>query len=237
MPKSKRKNNKRGGGGSNTVDRYVVNSHKMTGSTTQINPSDFKSPSANRWMLTQSPPKNFAQQIHWVELTYSTVLGASSTGPTEANAYFNANFFNGFSDFSDCFDAYCLYSVTCAYVSIASGSTSGPPIRLHTAIDYDNTTNIGLPTIMEFTSYQLDVLVATGNTSAIRYVKPAVAIQVQNATTGLPVPGAIGRCWLDMAYSGTAHYGIRQIVDQFPTNTSSAVNVNYTGLFGFRYNN
>lgn len=225
MPKSKRSKGRKGG--SRNPDQTIINSHKATGSTTNMVTSDMTF-SRQNFNIIQRPPKNFLTMTYWAEISYDVILASSSSGPTEQNVYFAASSFPEFTDFSSCFDQYCIYSVTATYVNISGGVQ-----RLLTAIDFDSVDPKGKTGIQGFASYNLTVFSNTGGTSLVRYLKPCIAPQV--TSSNLPVAGGIARAWLDVGYANVQHYGLRQLVDQ-STNGSSVINASYTAVFGFRNN-
>jgi hypothetical protein len=97
------------------------------------------------WLLNQTPPRDLRSQIYWIQGKRQTTVTISNSVPTESNFSFQ------FQDLVDLyllttyFDQYCIYSVT---VNITpdfegAGSTLYTFGSVATAIDYDNTTNLG----------------------------------------------------------------------------------------------
>jgi len=230
MTKNKRGRRSSGRKTKDSVDSMIVNSHKATGSTTTVVQSDLTMRRQN-FNIIQNPPRQLSNQIYWVQLSYDQQLGASATGPTEVNTYWTAGNFPEFSDFTSCFDQYCIYSVTTTFTNMANNTTA-QAIRLYTAIDYDSVTAVGKTGIFGFSSFQFTSLAIGGNTSLIRYVKPCLAPQV--TSSNVPVPGGIGRAWVDCGYSGIQWYGLRTIIDQWVATATGVVEMSFTAVFGFR---
>jgi len=207
----------------------IINSHKATGSNTTIVQSDvtFKRQNFN---LVQTPPRQLSNQTYWIQSSTDFQLSASGTGPTEANFTFSGGALADFSDYSSCFDQYCIYSVTCIFSFMANAAQ---PIRLLTAIDYDSVANVGKLGIMEFGTYEFASLSNNGNTSLIRYIKPCIATS-QNTSLAIPLPSGVSRAWIDCAYSSIAHYGLRTVVDQWIATANQVVELNFTYVLGFR---
>jgi len=216
---------KRGGKGSN-VDANIINSHKATGSTTNVVRSDLTTRRQN-FNIIGSPPKNFFTQTFWNEFTIDTQLSVNAISVGEANFSFTAAQFPGTTSFLAAFDQYCIYSVTCTYSLIQSADLI---IRIYTAIDYDSVTNIGKAGIQAFSTFNYTNL--TQNDSLVRYLKPCIAPQVTSSS--LPVAGGISRAWIDSGYSSVAHYGLRNVIDIGATSINSIINLSFTAVFGWR---
>jgi len=215
---------------STAVDRSIIGSAKATGSTTNVVASDLLLKRQNFNIVT-SPPKTLGNQSYWAKLSLDILFNMSSISVTESNFAFLASSFNGFANAASFFDQYCIYSVVLTFVS---NMTTGAAVHIMTAIDYDNIANIGVAGIQSFTSFNESVLGGNGADSLIRYIKPCVAPQV--TSSNLPVAGGLGRLWLDVAYPGVQHYGIRVVLPIGASTTSGAVGCTVTAIFGFRNN-
>jgi len=228
MP-SKRGSRRSGKTKNYNVDREIVNSHKLTGSTTTIVASDLNMRRQN-FNIVQRPPKNIGNQIFWCQFSTQTQLSVSGTTFVESNQTFTLNLWPEYTQATAFFDQYCIYAVCCQYSYIGNATT---PVRVHTAIDYDSVTAVGsVSGIQNFGTYAL--LVITQDTSGERFIKPCIAPQV--TSSNVPVPGGIGRSWIDSAYPAVAHYGLRMITDTWVSTASNVVNVVYTAICGFRNN-
>jgi hypothetical protein len=217
---------------SSAVDSLIMSSAKATGSTTNIVSSDLRLKRQN-FNIVQAPPRSLGDQTFWARLSLADLpFNVSSTGITENNLAFNASSFNGFSNAASFFDQYCIYAVTVTYSSTLSGSG---PIHIYTAIDYDSIANVGIAGIEAFTSFNETILGGNGQDSLVRFLKPCIAPQV-TSSSNLPVAGGVGRSWLDAAYPSVNHYGIRMILNQYPSSVTGAVNGTVSAVFGFRNN-
>lgn len=187
------------------------------------------------WMLTQTPPKSIRNQIYWIQGKLQTQLTISNSVPTESNYPFQ------FADLVDLvglaafFDQYCLYSVT---VNITpdfegAGSTLYTFGSCVTAIDYDNTTNLGVrDKVLAFSSAVVTEL-NTGQ-SVQRYIKPCVAPALYS--TGASLSGyGVSRMWVDSNVTTVPHYGFRSF---FVSNTVNGLSVtnDFTYIVGLRNN-
>jgi len=217
-----------GRGGKGNVDAMIVNSHKATGTTTNVVRSDLSSRRQN-FNIVSPPPKNFFTQTFWCELTIDTQFSVNAISIGEANQLFTAALFPGTTAFLAAFDQYCIYMVTATYSLIQSADLI---VRIYTAIDYDSVTNIGKSGIQQFSTFNYTSL--TQNDSLVRVVKPCIAPQV--TSSNLPVPGGIGRAWLDSGFPNVSHYGIRNVIDVGASSIANIINVSYTAVFGWRNN-
>jgi len=231
MPK---KNRRRAGGktGKSSTDAEIVNSHKATGSTTNVVVSDLMLKRQN-FNIVQRPPKQLSNQIFWCELSTDDMVSLSNTAVTEINVTFAASSFNGFSNAATFFDQYCIYAVTVTLATLVVEASFGA-IQCYTAIDYDSSANIGKAALQGYSSFNYTSLGPGGQSSLIRFVKPCIANQV--TSSNLPVPGGVVRQWLDVAYPSVAHYGLRNIFDIYSANVTNAVHRVYTAVVGFRNN-
>jgi len=238
--KGGRRNRRRGTGsssGENSVDKSIINSHRVTGSTTTIVQSDLTQKRQN-FNLVSRPPRNISNQIYWVELSNDSQLRVSSTGISEVNFAFQCSNISTFANLAACFDQYCLYSVTASFSSMSFAGTTGvnAPFRLYTAIDYDSNSALGSKLLLQgYGSFEFAALAQDGASSFIRYVKPCLSY-AQESSALLPVPSGILRAWIDSAYPSITHYGIRTIVDTYPSTISAAIEVSFTYVLGFRNN-
>jgi len=228
-PKSRRAKGKRAGAKSgNSVDRLMTGLARATGSTTTVIPADMNQRRQN-FNLVQSPPKNFMTMIYWVRESVAAPISLASTTTvvSENNFSFTLNSLSNVSSLTTVFDQYCIYSVTVTftYGSINTGFLA--PLDLYTAIDYDNTTNIGLSGIQNFASYNESIIVP--GTSLVRTVKPCVALA---AYTGAFTGYTTGRVWIDCNSTTVNHYGLRTIIGIAGSALALSVSTSY--IVGFR---
>jgi len=189
-----------------------------------------------RWLLTETPPMNISNQIHWVKATSQFARqSVSNTVQTEANFSFALSDLNGVVGLSGFFDQYCIYSVTCSLTPnyiVGSSNTQGFG-SLCTAIDYDNIANLGTITAVAAfgTSNMMELSMGV---SVQRFIKPAVATALYSGSAFSNF--GIGRTWVDSVNTSTPHYGIRSI---YANNQVSGLIVDYdfTYVVGFRNNN
>jgi len=217
---------------SSAVDSLIMSSAKATGSTTNVVSSDLRLKRQN-FNIVSTPPRSLGNQTFWARLSLADLpVNASSTGIVENNLTFNASSFYGFSSAQAFFDQYCIYAITATFSSTLSGSA---PLHVYTAIDYDSIANIGIAGIQQFTSFNETILGGNGADSLVRFLKPCIAPQITNSSN-LPVAAGVGRSWLDSAYPSINHYGLRIIVNQYPSSVTGALNVTVSAVFGLRNN-
>jgi hypothetical protein len=172
-------------------------------------------------------------QTFWTQLSTENTLGTSTSAVTENNVSFQANGFPGAAAYLAAFDQYCIYAVvlTISYLQENSIVTSSVQnVRVHTALDYDNQTNIGLPALQSFSTYSAAEM--SPNTSVLRYVKPCLSGTIQGGG-GARNAASIERSWIDSATNDILHYGVRIILGQTVLSTVS-VTIGFSAVFGFR---
>jgi len=177
------------------------------------------------WSLTQSPPRNFAAQVHWFQINLESnyTVGSSTV---EANFDFRLTNLNSGSQYASLFDQYCIYAVMVRFQANSEYPTSGTLGTLRTAIDYDNSNNLSSWTALADYSSCVTCEVETG-ASYERYVKPTVAPALYNVNNASLTGYGVGRYWIDSASSGMPHYGLRSYVN--------GATINYTMLVEFTY--
>jgi len=213
------------------VDREIINDARASGSTTSVISSDVSNRPQN-FNITQRPPKQIGNQIFWGRFSFDTQATTSTSGPTEINYNFLANQFNGVSGFLGVFDQYCIYAVTMTWFGLTFASP-GNPIRLMTALDYDNSNAVGSSGIQAFSSYNETMLAE--NTSLVRMVKPCVSPVISGSTGAGVLGSGITRQWIDAAAQSIPHYGIRSVYPGVFSGTST-VEISVSAIFGFRNN-
>jgi hypothetical protein len=215
------------------IDREIVASSRTTGRESTNFPSEDFLRSCPSMALTQTPPRNIRGQIHWIQAQLLRVNTLSNSANTEYNLSFALSDLTAVSGITAFFDQYCLYSVAitvqCNDVGVSATTETG---RGYTAIDYDNTGNLGSETAIQ--AFGTCVGFIPGRSVQQRYIKPVVApaIYSGSAFTGF----GVARAWLDCASTGIPHYGFRSY---FAANGVSGLNVDYmlTYVLGFRNNN
>lgn len=184
------------------------------------------------WLLTQSPPKSFKNDIVWTQIQYGTTFTTNgSAAQTEVNQGFQLSSFANADGLKGYFDQYCIYAVTVSigFSAAASYLGSGPNGNGYSAIDYDNVTNIGSgagAAIQAFGTCE-NFVINEGN-SHQRFIKPAVATTVYSGSY------AVGRVWLNSTYDTVPHYGFRSV---FYTPTATSMSINVVAIIGWRNNN
>lgn len=213
------------------MDKMLVKSHLVTGSTTTLVSSDMSSRPQN-FLLVQRPPRNMLTQTYWTQLSINSTTASSTSAIVESNFAFGAASFPGMAAYLATFDQYCIYAaiVTYSYLQENSAITSSVQnVRIHTAIDYDNTANIGLTALQSYSTYSASEL--GPNTSVVRFVKPCVSDSLVGSSA--QVGSGIRRSWIDSAFNLVAHYGLRAIFGQTVLSTVS-IDVGVTIIAGFR---
>jgi len=193
----------------NPVDHLIARSHVATSSANRVSvPADFTQRPI-RMNITQSPPKNLLNQIHWIQQSVTLRNGGVvSGGNVEDNWSFKLNDLNQYAAITAMFDQFCIYSVVFnVVISPSSGAVSNNLGRVTTAVDYDNVSNLGSEVALQQYASAQTVEVTSGM-AVQRYVKPCVTPDVYVvAGTGY----AVARCWLDNASNSVLvpHYGVR----------------------------
>jgi len=217
--------------GSNSVDRIFAASHHSASSGDVLMVQQDFSRRKPSWQLTQNPPRNFMNSIHWVQSNTDGGITVSATVPTYFGLAPTISLFPTPNSLCAYFDQYCIYSVVvrlCPQYGPGQATYLGTCV---TALDYDSVTALG--TYAQYLDFSnADECTVLGGKSIERYFKPTVATEVYTGS----VAGAYGidRRWIDSASTTIPHYGYRAA---FTGNTSTLVmTYSVSAIFGFRNN-
>jgi hypothetical protein len=181
------------------------------------------------WVLKQTPPKNFVNQIYWCVVSYETAgISISNSVYSENNYSYLLSTITGYSNYTALFDQYCIYAVE-EVISLSSSSNSDAMIgygRINTAIDFDNTSNLGAEYIIQQFSNCITSELVPGK-SYVRKFKPCVAPALQGSGSG------VSRSWINSAASSIVHYGFRTFYNN-NTISGTLVDKRTSLLLGFR---
>jgi len=220
--------------GRQALERLADDSLITARSTTIRFASDIKARPTS-WALTQNPPPNIINRIFWTQQTYSMAvnIGASTTF-AENNFNFALSNCPQAAALVGLFDQYCIHSAVFSFAPRLSQVGFAELGRFVTAIDYDNTNNLGSAAlIQEYASAETTELV-TGQ-SIQRTLQPCVAPALYNVSTTTPIGYGTGRFWVDSANSSTPHYGVRTgFYYSNLGNTAFGIEINVALVLGFR---
>jgi hypothetical protein len=186
----------------------LLTNHHIGGSAGRVRVPEDLTRKPTSFLLTQTPPKNVRNLIHWFEVTLlNTTLTVSNTSTTEYNQSFSLSGLSNVSAYTALFDQYCIHSVLVSFAITSSADYfSGTQGRVTTALDFDNISNIGSEsTLQQYSSATTNEV--TPGLSIERYVKPTVKGYVSagsGAYAGVPE-----RVWLDCTLPTIQHYGVR----------------------------
>jgi hypothetical protein len=210
----------------------LLTNHHIGGMAGRVRVPDDLTRRPMSFLLTQTPPMQIRNQLHWFETTLvNTTLSVSSTGITEYNQTFSFNGLSNYAAYTAVFDQYCIHSILASFAITSSADYfSGSQGRMTTALDFDNITNLGSEATLQQYGSAITVEVTPG-LSVERYIKPTVKGYISagsGAYAGVPE-----RVWLDCTLPTIQHYGIRAI---FAGNTESSLicDITNTYIIGFR---
>jgi hypothetical protein len=153
------------------------------------------------------PPRSIANQIVWaVDYTDLSPITVSTSAIVETNYSFTAGgSFSQFGTYAIIADQYFLYEVSITFRSLFSPAVAGQsPVLFYTAIDLDNTSNLGsVSSIEDFSTCQVREL--GQNAKVTRSVRPTCRETVGTYNA------ALTRQWIDTANSAVPFFGIRSI--------------------------
>lgn len=191
------------------------------GKTARSNKSDLSARPSSNFKVPNRVPRNIRNRIVWftAKIDLSDITG--STSIAETNYGFAFNQVQNYATWAALFDQYCIVQVSITWESCVPPGSTGTLGVLHTALDFDNTTNVGsLAIIDSYETSQTDVMVP--GKMVTRSCRPCLKGD-SNAVTSVTVL----RSWLDMAQTGLNHFGIRSILGICTNNTVLRVILTY----------
>jgi len=223
---------------SNVVSKLVADSSMAGKAMVQTFPDDAGRKPFNWSLGSVSIPRNFLKQIHWIRSSIRTNVTISGSGTVSENnlGFVLANNVNDYSSYISVFDQFCIHtavvSISAPYmVGAASSGSSAPNFgRLITAIDFDNTTNLGSEALLlEYSSAKESAVIPGMN--VIRECQPCVDVSLYSSGYG------VGRFWVDSGSAASAiHYGVRVMTVGNNMSQTFGLDVLVTVIAGFRNN-
>lgn len=168
-------------------------------------------------------PKVISNRIAW-DVVKTRVPLTLTASINEANYAYSFTTHPQQTSYAALYDQWCLpqFSLTW-YCTAPPGGTLNSP-ELHTALDFDNSTNLGnLQAIDDFDNARIDVLVPQ------RYVTRSVRPSMKDTTTG---GTSCARQWCDSGSPSTTWFGIRSAINSTAANTTIVLEI--TLWYAFR---
>lgn len=160
---------------------------------------------ALRSMITRPNTYDFKRKVF-----YENAITVSAAGANYANAWsFQFGLLPNVTDFTNLYDQYLIKKIvfkiipkfTQALMNVGTVSDDLP--QIHTAIDYDDSTNpASISAMCEYQSHKM----TRGNKMHVRTLVPKVELDVASAA-GASAPKAFQ--WLDCDVTNTDHRGIK----------------------------
>jgi len=216
---------KRNNSGRSVGKQHFINSKTSSGSALRVRVADdMTRPALTPDLARVTMPKSIQTQIHWFTCDFANSASLSTTTVTEMNQPFALNSLpSGFANaIAALFDQYAIYAVYARVLVNATVNVAANP-RFFTALDYDNTTNLG-----SVTAIQQYGTVAESSLTEVqeRYLEPcnAPALWTGSVFTGF----GQSRMWCDSASQSIFHYGLRILVDSIGSGGTGTVNAEYS---------
>lgn len=176
------------------------------------------------------PPRNLLSQVYFVRQDYNTTTTTNTTTITESNYYWAASsYMLQFTSYLAVFDQYYLHSVVATVANLSSNSGVSSLPQVYTAIDFDNTANLGsLAAIQAYGTCNADILAPGG--SVTRIIMPCNQLRLGSSDAS-----GISRSWCDSANTGVAFYGYRLIANNTPA-AATIMELTFSMIWAFRNN-
>lgn len=185
--------------------------------------------------LTVSPPRNFLNQVVWLQSQLNSVISTSSAIVTPFAYVFNLSAQPFAAEVQTLFDQYSIYAVKFSLAIREPQAVSG--VLVATAVDYDGQTFLTPPNtfnaIQQFGTCLTTTL--TNSSSQERFLKPCCAVSAFNSTGSAFTAYATDRLWIDSGIATVPFYGILGVADA--NAGASSIEVTITALVCCRNNN
>jgi hypothetical protein len=178
------------------------------GKMLRTNKRDLSAKPRDNFKVPSSVPRNIQNRLIWaVFKTDLTDIAFNAAAIVENNYSFQINNIAGTSNYTSTYDQYCLVQGSVTFSStLPPGQVTGVG-TLHSALDFDNVTNIGsIQALDNFSSSQTDMM-SPGRT-IVRSIRPCCKLNAAGTNSVVPM-----RCWIDCSATGIAHFGIRTVLD------------------------
>jgi len=158
-------------------------------------------------------------QLHWFTGDTTVQTNLLTTGVTEFNQSFALSSFGLSTAIINLFDQYAIFAVYCR-ISCTGSVTSATSFKLFTAIDYDNTNNLGSENLIQ--AYSSVSSMDFGEVSE-RYIEPcnAPALYSGSAFSNF----GVARTWCDSTSATTPHYGLRVLARALGSGSVGSLNI------------
>jgi hypothetical protein len=224
MRRGKSRQNKAKNSSNYVGKQHFVDSNTSSGSAFRVRVADDMTrapvaPDVSRIRM----PKNMQTQIHWFQTTFQLATALTSNNITESNIPFSLSQTALSSNLAALFDQYAIFACYVRTFVTSSSVTNTFTQVFTTALDYDNTGNLGSQaTLLGYST------AATTSTAEVqeRYLEPCNAPALYSGATFTHYGQA--RMWVDSANTSTPHYGHRCIVANLGTSATGVVTFDIT---------
>jgi len=198
---------RRRGGAVNSVDAAISRASRPgTITNTIVRPADLsQKPPSN--LLTQRPPRNISEKVHWFRTGSYTAAGLAISNSVETDGAFSFQLsqLSGYSSLTALFDQFSIYSVNACVRVNYNGTTNFAMGEVVTVIDYDNASTSTFAQLQNYGNAQT-VAVVPGMTIQ-RFIKPCCSEGLYSGSSFTNY-GTM-RCWVDCASPSTIFYGFK----------------------------
>lgn len=223
MAKRKTRNSRRVRGRGVDLDRYPT-----TQGHAGIQAKDLSLTRRSFRNVPSKVPRNIAAQIVFDVVRVLSAITTSTGGLVETNFSFTLNTHPEQAQWSALFDQWCIPQVAVTFTNTEAPGATGSLPTLTTAVDFDNTTNLGSATLLlEFENSQ-SVTLAPG-ASHTRACHPCVKTMLASSGSS----SGVDRMWCDSSNPGGTWFGIRSIAVPAVTATNT-ISVTQTIWYAFR---
>lgn len=190
------------------------------------NRADLKVSPSNDFRVPKRIP-TILPRVVWDTVKVRSTLTASNGGISEANFSVNLQTHPQYASWQAIYDQWCVPQFSLTFFSRCAPGSATAPIILHSALDFDNTTNLGsISTLDDYGTATVKILSA--GQSYTRSVRPCTKPTLSaNSSAG------ISRCWCDTGTPTVPWFGIRTILEQLPSGAQDLV-VEITVWYAFR---
>jgi len=176
--------------------------------------------------VPKSVPRNIPSQVVWDTVKIDGTITSLTSGPAEMNFSFSLSNHPQSSSWAALFDQWTIPQVSVSYQSLLPPGSTLVPLKLYTALDFDNANAITTVTAIEdYSTCSCNVM--EPQTRFVRSIRPCTKPTTSSSGS------AVQRMWIDSGTPGNLFYGLRSMVSQSAT-AAQTISTTLTIWYAFR---
>jgi len=196
------------------------------GSMAPASAADLRVKPPNSRNVPQNVPRNIPSQIVWDVVKLDSTITTSTSGVQETNYSFSLSNHPQVASWTALFDQWCIPQASVTFQSLLPPGSTLIPVKLYTALDFDNSNAI--TTISALEDYSTaSMTVMEPQSRIVRSIRPCIKPTVSSSNS------AVDRMWIDSGTPSNSWYAIRSMCSQSAT-SNQTISVTTVIWYAFR---